>query len=609
MIFYNFYIILLFIIKIYSSPLCIDSQNFCYKCNPLTNLCAKCKLDILVPDNNGGCIGAKKCTLGKNYCSECDIEGGLCRKCEIGYYPDKNGGCSYTEHCNISNKGECMECENNFILIGKDFELKICKNKDIDDFKNCKDIDKEKGICQTCEEGYYLNTGDKKCSRIENCNESIYGNCVSCYIGYFLNKKNNTCLLKINNFLYCKESLDGENCELCDEMTYLDENNTCALSKYCLYSLNGKCQKCISNYYLSSSNLVCSNEKNCYEADKDIGICTLCESNYFLDTSDYKCKSNQEENDFKYCKKVIDGQCTECTRGYILSGDSKCTNTYNCIEAENGKCMLCEKNHYLGLDHKCSNVEHCIYSDNYGICMECEDNYYYHMLNKSCVDAIGDFENCKISGGFYCSRCKDNYYLNYNDSKCIDNTQIGPFYKCALSDYNSEYCRLCIDGYYLGEDNKCSLIDFCKESLDENTCIECEDYYCLDLKNGTCVENDYIYDENIKYYFACIRTNKEGTKCEKCVEGYEVGKDGFCVDVSRCLEEKDGECLKCTEEENDNGYAYCANKVFGCVESVNDGCLRCDDLLDLYSCTECKEGYRTLLYGGCKKIEDDEIIY
>ncbi len=85
-------------------------------------------------------------------------------------------------------------------------------------------------------------------------------------------------------------------------MTYLDENNTCALSKYCLYSLNGKCQKCISNYYLSSSNLVCSNEKNCYEADKDIGICILCESNYFLDTSDYKCKSNQEENDFSYCK-------------------------------------------------------------------------------------------------------------------------------------------------------------------------------------------------------------------------------------------------------------------------------------------------------------------
>ena len=606
MLFFYFYInlIILFYFKIISNPLCIDSKNYCNKCNPLTNLCIKCQYDILIPDNNGGCIGSQKCILGKNYCNECDSEAKLCKICEKGYFPDKNGGCAYTENCKISIKGECMECENDYILIGKDFELKICKYINSDDFKNCEEIDKEKGVCQACKDGYFLNTGDKKCSKTENCNESIYGNCISCYIGYYLNKKNNTCLLKIENFLYCKQSLDGENCEICDELTYLDESGGCSLSNYCLNSLNGKCQKCIQNYYLSSLNLVCSTEEFCSDADKDTGLCNLCQSNYYLDTKDYKCKSNEEENDFKYCQKVVEGVCIECIRGYKLSKDSKCTLSFNCEEAKNGNCILCEKNYFLGLDHKCTKVEHCIYSNDNGNCIECEDNYYYNTLNKNCSHAIDNFKNCKISGGFYCSECKNNYYLNLNESLCVDNTEKGPFYKCAFSDYDNEYCEYCIKDYFIGsEDHKCSLIEDCKISEDENTCIECDEFFCLDIKKQKCMENYYIYDENIKYYFACNRTNKEGTACEKCIEGYEIGKEGYCVDVSRCLEKKDGECLRCTSEPNIYGYTYCANKVFGCVESNYDNCLRCDDLLDLYKCTECEEGYITLLYGACQKID------
>ena len=462
----------------------------------------------------------------------------------------------------------------------------------------------ENGLCENCEEGYYLNTGDKKCSKTENCSESIYGNCISCYIGYYLNKKNNTCLLKVGNFLYCKQSLNDENCEICDEMSYLDENGICSLSNYCSKSSNGICQKCISNYYLSTFNNICSNEKNCNEADRDTGLCIICKSDYFLDTNDYKCKSNIENNEFKYCQKVVNNLCTECIKSYILSKDSKCVDTYNCLESENGKCILCEKNYHLGLDNKCTDIEHCIYTNEHGFCIECEDNYYYNTLGKNCTYDIDKFKNCKTSAGFYCSECKNNYYLNLNDSTCQDNTQKGPFYKCALSDKEEEICIKCIEGYYLGtEDKKCSLIENCKISKDENTCIECDESLCLDLKKNICVENDYIEDENKKFYFACKRTNIEGTKCELCIEGYEVGKDGYCVDNSRCLEEKDGKCLKCTEEENENGYSYCANEVFGCVESIWEGCLRCDDLLDIFSCTKCKEGYVDALSGGCNPIE------
>ena len=109
------YFYLIFHSKIISSPLCITSEKYCNKCNPLTNQCIKCKYDIMKPDNNGGCIGNNKCTLGKNYCEECDSGGQFCTVCERGFYPDKNGGCSYTENCKISYKGECLECEDNYI--------------------------------------------------------------------------------------------------------------------------------------------------------------------------------------------------------------------------------------------------------------------------------------------------------------------------------------------------------------------------------------------------------------------------------------------------------------------------------------------------------------
>ena len=597
-----FYFYLIFHSKIISSPLCKTSEKFCNKCNPLTNLCIKCKYDILKPDNNGGCIGNNKCTLGKNYCEECDSRGQFCTVCEKGYYPDKNGGCSYTENCKISNKGECLECEDNFISIGKDADLKICKSKNSNDFINCKEIDRETGLCLACEDDYFLNFLDKKCSKTENCNESIYGNCISCYIGYYLNKKNSTCLLKINNFLYCKESFDGENCETCDEMTYSDEKGGCALSNYCYESLNGKCQKCIENYYLSTSNLVCSKEKNCSEADKDTGLCTLCQQNYYLDTQDYKCKNNQEDNDFKYCQKVEEGICTSCTQGYKLSKDYKCTPTYNCLEVVNGNCVLCEDNYYLGLDHFCSDVDHCIYSDNYGICKECEDDYYYNTISRKCIEATGKFEHCKRSDGYSCYECRNDFYYNRNKSACLDNTQEGPFYKCALSYHDGEICDYCIDDYFIGsEDNKCTLIENCKRSEDEYTCIECDEYYCLDLKKGTCEPNDYVSEETEIFYFACLRTNKDGNACEQCLNGYEVGKDGYCIASTKCLEEKNGECLKCTDEENENGYSYCANKVYGCVEKVKDHCLRCDDSLDIYKCTECEEGYELQLNGNCRE--------
>ena len=49
-------------------------------------------------------------------------------------------------------------------------------------------------LCDNCEEGYFLNKGDYKCTKIENCYESIYGVCSSCIDNYYLIIKKGICL-------------------------------------------------------------------------------------------------------------------------------------------------------------------------------------------------------------------------------------------------------------------------------------------------------------------------------------------------------------------------------------------------------------------------------
>ena len=599
------FIFILFInfISISTTSLCIESQNYCTKCNQLTNKCIICsKEDILIPDDNGGCKGSQKCFAGKNYCLECETEEKLCKTCNKDYYPDENGACSYTNGCKISYKGECLECQEDYILIETN---KICKSISNEDFKNCLLIDTKNGVCQKCEEGYYLNYGDKKCTETENCFESMFGLCILCKEGFYLNKKENKCEEKNGDFLFCKQTIDGISCDICDSGTYMDEVGICVKSNFCSKSLNGKCEKCKYGYYLSSNNGYCTNTDNCSNADKDTGLCLECNIHYYINSQDYICHSNIEDNEYKYCKQIDDNNCVKCEKGYYLGKDNKCTFTPNCEESDNGKCILCDEKYYLGLDSYCSETEHCIYT-RYNNCRECEDGYYYSPIDKKCFNSKGikSLENCKYTciypDGIRCCECKDNYYLNSNQTLCIDNSEEGPLYKCSFVDEKGEKCWKCIEGYYLGtEDKKCTLINNCKTSENEKTCLECDQYFCLDAKNGNCVSNEFLDDENIKIYFACEKTNKEGTSCEQCMEGYEVNEEGYCVDVENCEEKKDGKCLKCKSEINKNGFYYCANDVFGCIEGNFENCLRCDNLLDLYACTECKEGYEINKSGYC----------
>ena len=586
-----FHFLFLITLKIIStSPNCIIGINYCLKCNPITKLCSKCELEIFIPDKNGGCIGTQTCILGNNYCIECQENGILCKLCEAGYFPDENGGCSYTDNCEISYHGNCLQCEENYILIGdSDSEIKFCKSLDSEDLKNCGKIDAQKGICEECKEGYYLGKEDKKCTKTKNCYDSTFGTCKKCINGYYLDKLDDSCKEQKNIFENCMLTINGITCDVCNENYFLDEEGKCGKSNFCgKFGDDGLCEKCVSGYYPSSYDNSCTTEKNCYYAYEEFGLCHLCQDNYYIDLKDGKCKSNQEDNDYKYCYSVENG-CLVCATGYELGEDLRCSSSENCFKSKFGICQECKENYYLGLDHICSEVEHCIYSQ-FNECIKCEDMYYYDKNAKKCLKD-DNLKNCQYAFDGICQKCREDFYLNQTDYSCYSNKDIGDYYKCAMTHQNESYCISCIENYYYGNKyKKCSSIEGCENSLDEIKCDECNsNYYCLNKKSGKCEFNDEIESEEKKYYFKCNRTNEEGTSCEKCLDGFTLNENGLCVDDIHCSEkDNDGNCLKCQNDENEN---YCLNHIFGCVEYYFDNCLECNDIYDFYKCTKCNNGY------------------
>ena len=306
----NFFIFLIILKIILTNHICKEGENLCSRCNPQKTLCIKCEKDIFIPNNEGGCSYIKNCKAGRNNCMECDQQTDLCQICDNEYYPDENGGCSYTDNCIISERGRCLKCKNNFILVGLDnyFSdgIKICKSLKSDDLKYCELIDMDNGLCLRCKDGYYLGNNDKKCTNIQNCEESVYGICKKCKNNFYLNIKENKCIEENEKIKNCQESYDGLKCDLCDIGYYFDDNYICTKINFCSEAYKkDKCKKCKDGYFLTGNFNSCTPEKNCLSGNNDFGICKLCNYDFYLDLKDRKCKSNHENNNFKYCQEAM----------------------------------------------------------------------------------------------------------------------------------------------------------------------------------------------------------------------------------------------------------------------------------------------------------------
>ena len=583
---------LLITLEFISSQLCHEGENNCKKCHPLRNVCSECLFNVYEPDEIGGCTPLKKCSIGENYCSTCNSNQNLCLVCEIGYYPDENGGCSFSDNCEISYKGECLKCNNDFSLISS---TKICKYNYSEDFLNCKIINTNNGFCDICEDNYFLTQEDKKCISTNNCLKSTFGICQQCINNYYLDKTDDLCKEEKNQFINCKLTIDGQNCNEYKDGFYPTEDGNYISVNFCKKSNDSLCIECISNYYLTKYENVCTKEKNCINGDKKFGICTECSVNFYLDLKDGFCKSNQEENNFRNCKIVYENNCLSCNPLSFLSEDKKCTLTLDCLTSENGYCTSCKENTFLNLNHFCTKIEHCIYSYNFDDCSECEQNFYYNQSTKKCIETTEQLKNCKIVGySNKCIECKNNFYLSNKDNLCYDNSEQGPLYKCKKTDGSGEICISCEDDYFLGDkDNICSKVEGCALSENENKCVECSELYCLDVKKGICFTNYDKPMENDKLiYYNCNKTNEEGTKCVECIDDNYVVQNGFCYNIAQCDQIVDNLCLNCKENNTDMPWYFeCLNQNFGCVDTEKSNCYKCNDNFDFDKCSECKDGY------------------
>ena len=127
-----------------------------------------------------------------------------------------------------------------------------------------------------------------------------------------MNKKENKCIKQEDIFYKCQETINGQNCDICDENFYLAKDGKCSQNNFCSKVGNSsECSECISGYYSSEYRSICSLADNCYLADTDTGLCLSCLKDFCLDHKDGKCKSNKENNKFKHCR-TADDNCFDC---------------------------------------------------------------------------------------------------------------------------------------------------------------------------------------------------------------------------------------------------------------------------------------------------------
>ena len=54
-----------------------------------------------------------------------------------------------------------------------------------------------------------------------------------------------------------------------------------------------------------------------------------------------------------------------------------------------------------------------------------------------------------------------------------------------------------------------------------------------------CIDKTKVINEEKMYYYKWNRTNEEGNKCEKCINGYSLNEKGLCANDKGCKEKEE----------------------------------------------------------------------
>ncbi|BFU21946.1 protein kinase domain containing protein [Entamoeba histolytica] len=394
----------------------IGTETHCYQCkegyvkengeckrmnnckNSERNYCLKCLNGYKIENNT--CVKDKE---------ECYYEGNECVSCS-NEYTLNNGTCESKENKNGKNQeiycengkyikdNQCIECPESAICNSDGIELK-CKDN--------QQLDNNKCINETCEEGKIKDQNGKCNSNISNCSNELYvnGKCVECLTTYSPDSKGEC----INTTI--------ENCE---------EQNTYG------------CKRCSDGYYLTT-NMKCSKcDDNCTTCFSSATYCMSCSSDKYL-SSNRTCQSNKELNGT--CLQLLaDGSgCGICNKGYYRNGKG-CEICERICETCNqkDKCITCADEYFMSWIGECKSIDEVKgckgeIDKEYG-CRECSEGYY--LINKECSKCK---ENCtRCSTKNECNSCENEYvltnkeciyYLDINKCKEVKNNKC---WKCSF---------------------------------------------------------------------------------------------------------------------------------------------------------------------------------
>jgi hypothetical protein len=320
-----------------------DEGNLCIKDNFKLPICSS---ESFTNDNCVECGNGRSPKITEDneiICENIIIENcdtyqqNKCKYCIDGYIPSLDGySCEKISGCKIANKGICTSCENGYYYNDNE---KICIKGT---FENCKEYGNSENICWKCEDDYCLMLDSNKCEIIDdkNCEIMEDGLCLSCKNYYILNEENKCVKGDIDHCLTYR----GKICSACENGYYLSENEASCIKNFIQscknYDLsNDICNECSEGYILIENNCIKGNDNNCKKYIDDDIECEECLEGFELISG--KCvEIKEEETDeipkskihINYCEiynQVTKNLCAQCMAGYTLSRDKN-----RCLEAD-----------------------------------------------------------------------------------------------------------------------------------------------------------------------------------------------------------------------------------------------------------------------------------
>ncbi|PRW58733.1 serine threonine [Chlorella sorokiniana] len=270
-------------------------------------------------------------------------------KCE---FCDKDGskGCNTTVGC--KEDGSCIECQDNFRLIGG--KCVMCADG-CNYALNAQNCD-EQGQCTKCDDNW-ARTANGTCVPCPDfCDECDVADdgavvCLSCFHQYTLNKDGSECL-----------SCEDPNCYECPEgpavcancTLFALPNGTCAADAGIDGCSNtdstGKaCTQCFTGYALVDGKCKeCNAGEGCEAcAATSVTECVTCneDGGYVLDAATKKCTTKCKDTWCDVCASPTAAECEACSSGWGLTSAGKCEQCKadNCAKCDGDltKCQAC----------------------------------------------------------------------------------------------------------------------------------------------------------------------------------------------------------------------------------------------------------------------------